>query len=180
MRSSLSLTDYKVREHHRRSESLDTRISGHHFSPLSNHKRNYSMEPQELLNDFAVAVEGLNLISKHADDVTHDYAEIYTPSVEKNPIWLKTLPGAINSSPSSLSNADFASKPPTPPLHRFPSWEAKIYEVANDGLAAAGDDSDSQDQTSNANMDSLPRLQAVLGGYCDINVPVYATVKGVS
>lgn len=169
-----------MREHHRRSESLDTRISGHHFSPLSNHKRNYSMEPQELLNDFAVAVEGLNLISKQSDDVTHDYAEIYTPSVEKTPIWMKTLPGGINSSPSSLSNTDFATKPPTPPLHRFPSWEAKIYEVANDGLAAAaGDDSDSQDQISNTNIDS-PRLQAVLGGYCDINVPVYATVKGVS
>lgn len=183
-RSSLSLTDYKSRCEHRRSESLDTPINTENQFPLSSshhsHKRNYSMEPQELLQDFAVAVEGLNLITLNNSasdaEMTHDYAEIYTPSVEKTPIWLKNLPAASigSSSPTSTSaTTDYVGvKPPTPPLHRFPSWEAKIYEVANDGLA------DSDQDLSGTNMDSLPRMQAVLGGYCDINVPVYATVKG--
>lgn len=136
------------------------------------------MDPQDLINNFNV--EGLNLITSNShNSVTHDYAEIYTPSVEKAPSWLKTLASYGSSSPTSTSADYVTAKPPTPPLHRFPSWEAKIYEVAKDGLA--GDDSDSQDQDlSSTNMDSLPRAQqgAVIGGYCDINVPVYATVKG--
>lgn len=76
------------------------------------------MEPQELLQDFAVAVEGLNLITvsggvgvvENSDaEMTHDYAEIYTPSVEKTPIWLKNLPAASigSSSPTSTSATDY-------------------------------------------------------------------------
>jgi pleckstrin homology domain-containing family H len=137
------------------------------------------MDSQDLINNFNV--EGLNLITSgnSQNSVTHDYAEIYTPSIEKTPSWMKTLASYGSSSPTSTSADYVTAKPPTPPLHRFPSWEAKIYEVAKDGLA--GDDSDSQDQDiSSNNMDSLPRTQqgAVIGGYCDINVPVYATVKG--
>lgn len=135
------------------------------------------MDPQDLISNFNV--EGLNLITSgnSHNSVTHDYAEIYTPSVEKTPSWMKTLASYGSSSPTSTSADYVTAKPPTPPLHRFPSWEAKIYEVAKDGLG--GEDSDSQDQDL-SNMDSLPRTQqgAVIGGYCDINVPVYATVKG--
>lgn len=136
------------------------------------------MDPQDLINNFNV--EGLNLITATGNShnsVTHDYAEIYTPSVEQTPSWMKTLASYGSSSPTSTSADYVTAKPPTPPLHRFPSWEAKIYEVAKDGLA--GDESDSQDQDrSSNNLDSLPRQGAVIGGYCDINVPVYATVKG--
>lgn len=135
------------------------------------------MDPQDLISNFNV--EGLNLITSgnSHNSVTHDYAEIYTPSVEKTPSWMKTLASYGSSSPTSTSADYVTAKPPTPPLHRFPSWEAKIYEVAKDGLG--GEDSDSQDQDL-SNMDSLPRAPhgAVIGGYCDINVPVYATVKG--
>jgi pleckstrin homology domain-containing family H len=133
------------------------------------------MDPNDLISNFNV--EGLNLITSSNNShnsVTHDYAEIYTPSVEKAPSWMKTLASYGSSSPTSTSADYVTAKPPTPPLHRFPSWEAKIYEVAKDGLA--GDDSDSQDQDLST-MDSLPK-GAVIGGYCDINVPVYATVKG--
>ncbi|KAK2707600.1 hypothetical protein QYM36_015340, partial [Artemia franciscana] len=85
---------------------------------------------------------------------THDYAEIYTPSKEKNP--------------------DFGEvKPPTPPLHRCPSWESRIYQTANEGFSLP----------SGLNVCEIPTSQrtsrvSVLGGYKDINVPVYATVKG--
>lgn len=84
-------------------------------------------------------------------DVSHDYAEIYTPSREKvQPPWE-------------------VARPPTPPLHRFPSWESRIYQVANEGLAT------STLQTDSTNNNHNPPSQ----GYCDISVPVYATVKGV-
>ncbi|KPJ12155.1 Uncharacterized protein CG42248 [Papilio machaon] len=64
-------------------------------------------------------------------DTTHDYAEIYTPSRERTPAWQ----GAVNvvvQGHSRGSTADSSAsdnpRPPTPPLHRFPSWEAKIYQ----------------------------------------------------
>jgi hypothetical protein len=59
-------------------------------------------------------------------------------------------------------------KPPTPPLHRFPSWESRIYQVANEGLSvASGNEEDDVNRTVTSSQ-----------GYCDINVPVYTIVKG--
>lgn len=156
----------------------------HHHHHYIRRSQNYSltMDLQDI-NNFTV--EGLNLITASGNSTTHDYAEIYTPSVEKKPldVWSKTLPASVcSSSPTSTSNtAEFMSaKPPTPPLHRFPSWEAKIYQVANDGLAGVtttNDDPESDQDRSSTNVDSLPR-NSQAAGYCDINIPVYATVKG--
>lgn len=88
-------------------------------------------------------------------DLTHDYAEIYTPSREK-------------------LDWDSNGKPPTPPLHRFPSWESRIYQVANEGL------SNSLPSHSDQSFRIPPSVPyAASSGYCDISCPVYATVKGV-
>lgn len=144
VRSSLSLDvqDYKRRSGRRRSESLDPpeHRSLLASSSVHHHRRNLSMEPQELARDLAAAVDGLNLIplvpghqpSPNSDvDTAHDYAEIYTPSREKAPTWLKGLPSGGSSTTTSDSVADLGTpRPPTPPLHRFPSWEAKIYQVS--------------------------------------------------
>lgn len=35
---------------------------------------------------------------------------------------------------AELEEVDLGSKPPTPPLHRFPSWESRIYAVAMSGM----------------------------------------------
>lgn len=51
-----------------------------------------------------------------AKDEIHDYSEIYTPSRDQT-----TWPAA-----DVEANGE---KPPTPPLHRFPSWESRIYQV---------------------------------------------------
>lgn len=84
-------------------------------------------------------------------DIGHDYADIYTPSREKL-LW-----------------DDTDLKPPTPPLHRFPSWESRIYQIANEGLSvASGNEAD----------DDPNRTMTSSQGYCDINVPVYTIVKG--
>lgn len=116
--------------------------------------------------------------------MTHDYAEIYTPNRERVP-WLREpshCDGSTSSTNSgSLSELASMVKPPTPPLHRFPSWEAKIYQVANDGLQIAGHCGDSHEQHNGAIISGVSRIQHTSsGGYCDISVPVYATVKGVS
>lgn len=99
-------------------------------------------------------------------DIVHDYAEIYTPSREKLP-WDK---------PSVNNNHN---KPPTPPLHRFPSWESRIYQVANEGLAGVAAVANPAEPIA-ATAAVHPSRVVSSQGYCDISVPVYATVKGVS
>lgn len=230
VRSSVSfdVRDFKHRNSRRRSESLDQsehrtslaslthqQSSAHHSprhlnnnnQPLRRHRRNLSMEPQQLSRDLAAAVDELNLISigkkshltptrkaTHPVDQAHDYAEIYTPSLEKQPAWTKDVqaPSDVSSPFTVESSADAASpglRAPTPPLHRFPSWEAKIYQVANDGLTSSENRSSSQEADESGNsmenssgdgIDSSRAQRTASGGYCDINVPVYATVKGVS
>ncbi|XP_017775898.1 PREDICTED: uncharacterized protein CG43867 isoform X3 [Nicrophorus vespilloides] len=105
---------------------------------------NSSMDP--LTEDLCAAVDNLSLgrvpSSASDSDLAHDYAEIYTPSREKV-AWPRA---------------------PTPPLHRFPSWEDRIYQVAAGGLTLTG--------TTPSDMGPEQ------AGYQDIPVPVYATVKG--
>ncbi|EDX16799.1 GD16453 [Drosophila simulans] len=207
------------------------------------------MEPQELERNLVAAVDGLTLaplssISSKAPggaptesrivtrpdssdtDTAHDYAEIYTPSCEKLPAWMKNSPALMasggNSSTTTTTTSELGvPRPPTPPLHRFPSWEAKIYQVANDGLAGAGTGTSTAESTASQEPDiqdgmgtnlsngrrhghghgsgtgtgtgdghgtlgstpgtPLPpsrQQQTASGGFCDISVPVYATVKG--
>lgn len=211
VRNSLSLDvrEYSDRNNRRRSESLDPPIRR---CPLAlNHRRNLSMEPQELSRDLAAAVDELQLIAitkkpppfasskdvvAAAIDPTHDYAEIYTPSREKQPIWLKdsgpssdisimtTATGGTGGGGAAAADLNGQARAPTPPLHRFPSWEAKIYQVASDGLTSGENSnretSNALDDSSSADGTTQRAHRTASGGYCDINVPVYATVKGVS
>lgn len=122
------------------------------------------MEPQELTRDLASAIDDLTITPVNSQntmtydaETTHDYAEIYTPSVEKTQDW--------------LTDSGFK---PTPPMHRYPSWEAKIYQVAKEGLT--GSEGDTSLHSTDSASKQEPRSQVT--SYCDINVPVYATVKG--
>uniref|UniRef100_H3C5E6 Pleckstrin homology domain containing, family H (with MyTH4 domain) member 1 n=1 Tax=Tetraodon nigroviridis TaxID=99883 RepID=H3C5E6_TETNG len=72
-----------------------------------------------------------------------------------------------------------ATKPPTPPLHRFPSWESRIYAVAKSGMrvSEAGPGARSPGQGS-----SLPQFSAT-GPFSqlihrNVGVPVYTALKG--
>uniref|UniRef100_A0A673VZW7 Pleckstrin homology, MyTH4 and FERM domain containing H2 n=1 Tax=Salmo trutta TaxID=8032 RepID=A0A673VZW7_SALTR len=64
------------------------------------------------------------------------------------------------------------SKPPTPPLHRFPSWESRIYAVAKSGIRLS--------ETS------YPSLQSSYPAFVlytslifkNMTTPVYTTLKG--
>uniref|UniRef100_G3PBE4 Pleckstrin homology domain containing, family H (with MyTH4 domain) member 1 n=1 Tax=Gasterosteus aculeatus aculeatus TaxID=481459 RepID=G3PBE4_GASAC len=61
-------------------------------------------------------------------------------------------------------------EPPTPPLHRFPSWESRIYAVAKSGMRVS---------EAGSNFPQYPAAgpfpQLI---YRNINVPVYTTLKG--
>lgn len=37
-------------------------------------------------------------------------------------------------STGSIISGDLPPRPPTPPLHRFPSWESRIYQIAATGF----------------------------------------------
>ncbi|KAL4098215.1 hypothetical protein QTP88_022860 [Uroleucon formosanum] len=125
---------------------------------------------EQLVNDLTTAADSLNINSPIRpksvcieSDIAHDYAEIYTPSREKLP-WDK-----------------MCNKPPTPPLHRFPSWESRIYQVANEGLSAAPTEPTSSTVVTSSSTTVAvvhPARVVTSQGYCDISVPVYATVKG--
>ncbi|XP_069191623.1 uncharacterized protein CG43867 isoform X4 [Procambarus clarkii] len=92
-----------------------------------------------------------------AKDEAHDYSEIYTPSRD-HARW----PGDTEAN---------GEKPPTPPLHRFPSWESRIYQVAQEGLSGSG--------VVNTSGEVAARMRSSgLGSYPEIHVPVYAAVKG--
>ncbi|XP_074661838.1 pleckstrin homology domain-containing family H member 1-like [Tubulanus polymorphus] len=58
------------------------------------------------------------------------------------------------------------SKPPTPPLHRRPSWENRIYAVANSGIQYDVHLSSSSPDSPNDHI------------YRDVSVPVYSNFKG--
>ena len=148
----------------------------------------------------------------------HDYAEIYTPSKERLP-WSAASSSSLptnaaivgagpvarhsSSHPGSLAGSDHEQrhddgKPPTPPLHRFPSWESRIYQAAADGFSlsdqppnvaphhqpAANHVQPPQHLGHHGGQHQLSQRQRLSAsgsiGYHDISIPVYATVKGVS
>ncbi|XP_044728527.1 uncharacterized protein CG43867 isoform X4 [Chrysoperla carnea] len=168
---------------HRRHQSMCSTIT------------NKVMDPKDVLtDDLTAAVEGLVILPSEPvristdGDTTHDYAEIYTPNREKTPGWIRDPSSHCDGSTSSTNSGSISElasipKPPTPPLHRFPSWEAKIYQVAAEGLQLTGSSTQStevltQHQNGTVVAGASRIQQTASGGYCDISVPVYATVKG--
>uniref|UniRef100_A0A1A8JCN7 Pleckstrin homology domain containing, family H (With MyTH4 domain) member 1 n=1 Tax=Nothobranchius kuhntae TaxID=321403 RepID=A0A1A8JCN7_NOTKU len=75
-------------------------------------------------------------------------------------------------------------KPPTPPLHRFPSWESRIYAVAKSGMRVSESRGlgRANGQTFTSTIKDLPQYPAAGPFtqlvYKNINVPVYTTLKG--
>ena len=128
-------------------------------------------------------------------DEHHDYSEIYTPTREVSGLaWAgpgdrpesmsgssSVRTGSGDSGVSGGSHCINQGVAPPPPIHKYPSWEDRIYQVASHGLSQTSDVVLGA-QIDSRNNNSLPSHQHLApGGYgADINVPVYATVKGVS
>ncbi|XP_075282228.1 pleckstrin homology domain-containing family H member 1 isoform X1 [Opisthocomus hoazin] len=73
---------------------------------------------------------------------------------------------------------DPGSKPPTPPLHRFPSWESRIYAVAKSGmrLSEVATVNDTSSCFSNFSCSTSGPFTCLI--YRNVTVPVYTTLKG--
>ncbi|KAJ1103873.1 hypothetical protein NDU88_001294 [Pleurodeles waltl] len=71
------------------------------------------------------------------------------------------------------------SKPPTPPLHRFPSWESRIYALAKSGMRLSevfpGYDAPNRVSNFPACVAPGPFTHLI---YKNVSVPVYTTLKG--
>uniref|UniRef100_A0A670XPR0 Pleckstrin homology, MyTH4 and FERM domain containing H2 n=1 Tax=Pseudonaja textilis TaxID=8673 RepID=A0A670XPR0_PSETE len=71
------------------------------------------------------------------------------------------------------------SKPPTPPLHRFPSWENRIYAVAKSGLCFSevfNVDSFNKSSPSSSSYSPSGLYTSLI--YKNMTTPVYTTLKG--
>ncbi|XP_039560827.1 pleckstrin homology domain-containing family H member 1 isoform X4 [Passer montanus] len=82
---------------------------------------------------------------------------------------------AVNSESGTL---DPGCKPPTPPLHRFPSWESRIYAVAKSGmrLSEVAMVNDTSSWFSNFSCSTSGPFTYLI--YRNVTVPVYTTLKG--
>ncbi|KAM3962046.1 LOW QUALITY PROTEIN: uncharacterized protein CG43867 [Aphomia sociella] len=177
---------YSTPVRHRRNLSIGTTNIANNINaatpPLNTMNRTMDERTTAslLADDLATAVENLVVLPTTPNtstdgDTTHDYAEIYTPSRERTPAWQGTVNVVVQGNSRGGSSTGDSStseqpRPPTPPLHRFPSWEAKIYQVADDGLQ--------QSVEEELSPPPCPRPMHESTSYQDISVPVYATVKG--
>ncbi|XP_062325477.1 pleckstrin homology domain-containing family H member 1 [Osmerus eperlanus] len=70
-------------------------------------------------------------------------------------------------------------KPPTPPLHRFPSWESRIYAVAKSGMRVSEASPGTRGSGRGSSLPQYPATGPLTHLiYKNINVPVYTTLKG--
>ncbi|KAK1893610.1 Pleckstrin like domain containing family H member 1 [Dissostichus eleginoides] len=89
------------------------------------------------------------------------------------------LPDSMDGVVEGSDVQDQLDPPPTPPLHRFPSWESRIYAVAKSGMrvseASPGARGPGRGSTLPQYPAAGPFTQLI---YKNINVPVYTTLKG--
>ncbi|KAM9068039.1 pleckstrin homology domain-containing family H member 1 isoform 2-T3 [Sarcophilus harrisii] len=80
---------------------------------------------------------------------------------------------------SSTKEMEMGNKPPTPPLHQFPSWESRIYAVALSGmqLAETSPGNDASTCASSSMSFTSPGSFSKLVNQ-NFHVPVYTTLKG--
>ncbi|XP_071414234.1 pleckstrin homology domain-containing family H member 1 isoform X1 [Pithys albifrons albifrons] len=79
---------------------------------------------------------------------------------------------------SEAGTLDPGGKPPTPPLHRFPSWESRIYAVAKSGmrLSEVAMENDTSRCFSSFSCSTSGPFTCLI--YRNVTVPVYTTLKG--
>ncbi|XP_077352285.1 pleckstrin homology domain-containing family H member 2 isoform X2 [Festucalex cinctus] len=90
---------------------------------------------------------------------------------------LKATP--VPSGGCSEINSDSHSSPPTPPLHRLPSWESRIYAVAKSGIRLSETscaDSTSKDPSLQSSDPAFVTYTSLI--YKNMTAPVYTTLKG--
>ncbi|KAL0964359.1 hypothetical protein UPYG_G00322800 [Umbra pygmaea] len=88
---------------------------------------------------------------------------------------------AVEESPENPDNSAIVpgSKPPTPPLHRFPSWESRIYAVAKSGIRLSETSCTDQTSKDSSLQSSYPAFMLYTSLiYQNMTTPVYTMLKG--
>ncbi|XP_076141882.1 pleckstrin homology domain-containing family H member 2 [Alosa pseudoharengus] len=87
--------------------------------------------------------------------------------------------GPGTEAPQSPPNSVPVSKPPTPPLHRFPSWESRIYAVAKSGISLCESSCTNVANKDASQKSSYPAVLLYSSLiYKDMTMPTYTTLKG--
>ncbi|CAJ1066905.1 pleckstrin homology domain-containing family H member 2 [Xyrichtys novacula] len=91
------------------------------------------------------------------------------------------LPGCteINQEKQDGDSSTPGNKPPTPPLHRLPSWESRIYAVAKSGIRLSETsctDAASKDPSLQSSYPAFVMYTSLI--YKNMTTPVYTTLKG--
>ncbi|XP_013876605.1 pleckstrin homology domain-containing family H member 2 isoform X2 [Austrofundulus limnaeus] len=79
----------------------------------------------------------------------------------------------------SLDGSTPGSKPPTPPLHRLPSWESRIYAVAKTGIRLSNttcSDPEDKDRSLQSSCPAFVMYTSLI--YRNMTSPLYTTLKG--
>uniref|UniRef100_A0A667XPN1 Pleckstrin homology, MyTH4 and FERM domain containing H2 n=1 Tax=Myripristis murdjan TaxID=586833 RepID=A0A667XPN1_9TELE len=98
------------------------------------------------------------------------------PSLPASPV--PPEPGTEDGSenPDGGSSAP-GNKPPTPPLHRLPSWESRIYAVAKSGIRLSETScADSANPSLQSSYPAFVLYTSLI--YKNMTTPVYTTLKG--
>ncbi|XP_044070664.1 pleckstrin homology domain-containing family H member 2 isoform X2 [Siniperca chuatsi] len=109
------------------------------------------------------------------------------PSSQAEPAFpsLQTSPGPpeprteISPERQDCDSSAPGSKPPTPPLHRLPSWESRIYAVARSGIRLSETsctDPASKDPSLQSSYPAFVMYTSLI--YKNMTTPVYTTLKG--
>ncbi|KAM7385102.1 hypothetical protein PAMP_001199 [Pampus punctatissimus] len=105
------------------------------------------------------------------------------PSSRAAPPLLPLQISAVLSAPGTESpdcdSSAPGSKPPTPPLHRLPSWESRIYAVAKSGIRLSETsctDPASKDPSLQSSYPAFVMYTSLI--YRNMTTPVYTTLKG--
>ncbi|XP_033105384.1 pleckstrin homology domain-containing family H member 1-like [Anneissia japonica] len=91
----------------------------------------------------------------------------------------------LDSKSSGVSNAaspDLKNKPPPPPLHKMPSWENRIYNVASEGIrmSASLENLTAPSRKSSAAIYQPGDNEFANAIYKEMDVPVYTTLRGAA
>ncbi|KAK1905451.1 Pleckstrin like domain containing family H member 2 [Dissostichus eleginoides] len=90
----------------------------------------------------------------------------------------RDMPGPPESEVIPGQDSD-SSVPPTPPLHRLPSWESRIYAVAKSGIRLSETsctDPASKDHSLKSSYPAFVMYTSLI--YRNMTTPVYTTLKG--
>ncbi|XP_029031270.1 pleckstrin homology domain-containing family H member 2 [Betta splendens] len=126
------------------------------------------------------ALSMLRPLRPQETDLDQEQEQEVFPSAKATPTmpsW-EPSPGKDKTPEKLCDSSAPGSKPPTPPLHRLPSWESRIYAVAKSGIRLS-ETSCTDSANKDLSLQSYPAFVMYTSLiYKNMTTPVYTTLKG--